>query len=239
MRWGGVTLTYDNQILQDGTCAQLQRILGISGLAYLLNVGYLHSNIDSIDSHSCDPFQTEGEISSYLKDLNHEFYLPSTSSNIVFDEIIYINYATPKNLFKHFIRAFLRRRKILIKILSPYWFTDRFPFIYSLSIKKLKNRPTSVNNKRTLIVHLRYASIMSVIPTPKYATNRVLSESYYINIIEEIKRKDENFNELTIRLHVDSPRDDEYWNPPKHKIQRDRELGYTDTDKVFIKGFKV
>ena len=81
-----IVFTYNNQVLCDGTGAQIQRVMAIYSLAKSLGFAYLHSPIKDVSVHPLDSHQTMFEYKKYLNRLNYFIELPSDIDSITIPE---------------------------------------------------------------------------------------------------------------------------------------------------------
>lgn len=243
MKINKLTLTYDNQVLQDGSGAQIQRILGIAGIAKFLRLGYFHSGISGLHITWSDPFQTPQEVDSYLNELNADFNIPS-DANSNFDLELRINYLTPKYLAKYYLIGLFTRKRILLKVFSPYYFTDKSPNLYNFAVSELFKQTELNSNKIKIVVHVRFANLISKKFHPDYTKGRILDENFYISILDEILDEISNSANDTqnteINLHVDSPPEVFRYLPKTEQIQVWRDFGYEmEGNYLLIESFKI
>jgi hypothetical protein len=62
-----VTLTYDADAVQDGSGAQIQRLIGIRAVAERYRLGYLHTKIKNLTNTQLDPLKWTPDIGRFLK----------------------------------------------------------------------------------------------------------------------------------------------------------------------------
>lgn len=125
-----LVLTYDNEVLCDGTGAQLQRLMAIYSLAKSLNLNYLHTPIKDVSVHPLDPHQTLLEYDEYLDRLNAfiEFptdSFPSETPDCTAQEIPNLNLRKLLSLLFSKTQGFR-----LIKLVDIYSVIDCVPKIY-------------------------------------------------------------------------------------------------------------
>lgn len=80
-----IILEYYDQKKTDGVGAQLQRIMGIYGLAIRYGFSFKKSSISNVAIHPLDPYQTNAEMSEFLNKLNTKYELPSVGAYEHFD----------------------------------------------------------------------------------------------------------------------------------------------------------
>lgn len=72
----GVFITYDADRQQDGSGAQVQRVIGLAGLAQVLRLPYVHTPVKWVEANPGDPFVAVADRQLYLERLRCLLELP-------------------------------------------------------------------------------------------------------------------------------------------------------------------
>jgi hypothetical protein len=180
-----VSITYANDIINDGAGAQIQRIIGVIALAEALNVTYVHSPIIKLGYQGWDLYlQNE-----FDKELPHKWenflgfpHMEATKSekirvwnNVHLEELLDL---------KRWINDGGQAR-----ILLPYPFGDVFPQYLDRVRQKLHNwydatlKPLlTKSNSFQVAIHVRRGDLHL------WESHRMLPNSYYLAIIRELKK---------------------------------------------------
>jgi hypothetical protein len=81
---GKIFLTYNNEEIQDGYFAQLQRVIAIRAIAIKYKFSYFHSEIINLIPTQLDSFQSELQIQNYLNNINKKYAYKSESFDTEF-----------------------------------------------------------------------------------------------------------------------------------------------------------
>ena len=114
-----VYLSYDSKSNEDGTGAQLARILGVYAVSREFRLGYIHSPISNLLSHPLDPFQNDIQKAEYLERLNLLFAIKSTT-HLNSPKIIKRRSLNSGFLILQILLSKLSHRPRLILISSPF-----------------------------------------------------------------------------------------------------------------------
>ena len=185
----GLILSYDSAAANDGTGAQLQRIFGVFAIAKLPGIRYLHSGIQNLTITPLDPFQSDIALSAYLEIVNQKFSLPSSLDlPNSYNRIYKVNQLTFWRFTYFALRALISRENILLQIKNPYGVIEKFPKNYRYVQKYFNSVHTSKSSsskRKTIILHIRRGS-NGADTLPGELSPRMLSDSYYFNLVEEI-----------------------------------------------------
>ena len=126
-----VVLTYLNTSKADGVGAQIQRILAIRSLSANLQLGYLHTEINSLAIHPLDSYQNRDEMNAFLLKLNHEFWIQNSEEYLV--ENLHerqTNTLSFSFLFLCIFKSKFSKRLTLVKLVEPYSVSEYDPHKY-------------------------------------------------------------------------------------------------------------
>ena len=156
MKKRSITLTYNADENDDGTGAQIQRILGIYSVSRKYGFNYLHTPVKNLLIFPLDSSQDPYEAEKYLKRMNDYFKLP-TDDSLQFDKItskstISVGYLRRLKLQMHFGKP----KRILVRVSNPNLIVDTYPDILRFAVSDLI-QPSVINlvAKGSIILHIR------------------------------------------------------------------------------------
>ena len=76
------SMTFASELADDGTGAQIQRLIGVRALALLLRIPYSHTPIEKVAIHPFDPFKTMEEMHIFVDRVNTHFRFKSYLHNV-------------------------------------------------------------------------------------------------------------------------------------------------------------
>jgi hypothetical protein len=199
-----VYLSYDSESNEDGTGAQLARILGLYGVSQEYGLGYIHSPISNLLSHPLDPFQNDVQKAKYLERLNQLFALKS-SPPLSSPKYIKKSSLTRRFLLLQILLSKILHQPRLILVSSPFQITNSKPDIFRFvpevitSLREPKNRAELFN----IVVHLR--KIQGNIIVTGENSPRSLPNSYYLDNIAKIISSLPKDAIHSITIHTDVP----------------------------------
>lgn len=212
-----IYLTYDNASLQDGLGAQSLRIMGVFSLAKFFKIRYLHSPIANVIeefSHGLDSDISEQILLDYV---NQFFNFPNSNINSS-NELLYIpqrNINLKRLLFLK-IKYMFSRKNVIVRILLPFHILDKYPLLYTPSIKYLRRLNRShLCSKPVVVIHVRWGYGW------KYADNRrirLLPFDYYSEVTDCLIRKFSISKDYTLVVHTDLSNKDTKWIPKQREI---------------------
>ena len=217
-------LTYDNEKIQDGVGAQLLRIIGIRAICNYFKLGYIHSGIKKLTITQLDPAQSEEEIHSYISYLNGIFKFDSQGIK-EFHEVYHIYNLSHRILLTYGLRAFFFRRTTLLKVVIPFYITNKNIKIFKSASDLLPRFNSKMfQDKIKLVIHFRAGADPSHIDTGKTEA-RFLPINYFEKLVFQIQ-KDNPGHEWDICLLTDAPAEPFYYSPPMDQLEKWEETGY-------------
>lgn len=244
MRKSSITLTYDTEANDDGTGAQVQRILGIYAICKKYGFNYLHTPIKNLVTHPLDSFQNSDELEEYLSRVNDYFRLP-TSGPLRFDNI-YTKATVSKGYLRkiQLLKHIGKQKNVLLKISNPARITDVSPDMFRLAVSDL-TVPTfkKLHSTISVILHIRRCVHESFVINGESQV-RSLPTNYYLEKLRNIVNSLDMGSKYEVYVFTDIPKEKfEYqprpqdmnvWNRAGHqfvegKIQVDSE----DLEKEF------
>jgi hypothetical protein len=187
---GSITLQFWADKADDGSGAQIQRILTTRALADYLGCGYRAAKFKSVTVHPLDPFQTKKALDKYLIKMNKLFHIESTTKlpqNIKQYEVLNLN---SRNLLRFCLISSKNRRQLLVKILSPYSISEAIPNLMLNSLRFIPEFIKYMNherfNKFDAAVHYRQG-VGGFTVFPGQSISRQLPVDYFLDAIRRVK----------------------------------------------------
>ena len=213
-----LVITYDSDLKNDGTGAQLQRQFAVFVLARVLGCSYQFSPIKSVAVHALDPFQTETAYLNFLEKLNYDFELLSTL-DLPKEIPRVIRLASPSilellgvGLISNFFKGLT-----LAKVGEPSLVTENFQDTYLEVRSNLLNwsSPEGAVKVKTVAIHFRQGVGGKAI-YPGQKIPRELDLEYFIEVIQCIAR-DNPKTEFKLVVLTDAPSIATTYIPPANQ----------------------
>jgi hypothetical protein len=234
-----IFLTYNNEEIQDGYFAQLQRVIAIRAIAVKYKFPYFHSEIIDLIPTQLDSFQSELQIQNYLYNINKKYAYKSEPYDADFKKIIDILAPTIQQLFLLRIRNLLSKESILVRITIPYRIIEKNPDIYMKSIDLISNKNDNYTvDKQLIVIHARRGvAIQHVVPGEKNV--RVLDDNYFLTIINQIVNEFGTTSKFDLFILTDAPENDFFYKPlTKDKNTWQQFDKYNSEYGILIQGHK-
>lgn len=172
-------ITYANDRMTDGACAQLQRIYGIYAVSRYLRVPYVHSPLKKIGYHGLHALEDNASIHDIEARYNALFTLES-DVDVPHDPVVH-DMDSPTTEDVEGLRDLSRSdgRFHLCRILLPYSIADQHPQIYRCVAEKSPFR----KQKRPWLrvgIHVRRGELFVL------ESHRMLPNSYYISCAKRV-----------------------------------------------------
>ena len=238
MRLRKVVLSYDSDKMQDGTGAQLQRILGIRAVALKYRLSYIHSKIIDVTITPLDPFQTDSQKNFYLEVLNESIHLDDDFEGSI-KRTVYIHNLSRRTLLTNIIKAYIRNETVLLKITLPYFVVNHSPEIYKLSVNRIVKHFVKQMEDSSIfhiVAHIRVGVNIQHIE-PWRIDSRVLPIEYFCEQINKFLAEHKELDQKLIRITIltDSPESTFDYTIPENQIGEWQRAGYKiDAGKVHI-----
>lgn len=217
---GKLFLTYNNDEIQDGFFAQVQRVFAIYSISQNFNLKYYHSKIKNITVTQLDVMQTEDQISNFLDKANQifqNFKVNELPKNV---EIIYLSQIKIKDLFKYFAITKVLNKNILLKITNPYGIIERIPNAYKHAVSATQLPILNDYKNEILIVsHIRRGVTLGHI-LPGENRPRALNEDYYLKTLKKISNQLSNSSAKRYIILTDAPEENYLYKPPKKDLHK-------------------
>ncbi len=183
-----IALEYHAHGKHDGLGAQLQRLIGINGLANYLNVIYSHSELTGVSIHPLDGISTQDQYEKYLEEINFIFRLGDKCSFHA-PKILDLEELSLSVIFKSWILALFGQYSLL-RITHPYILVDSNPSVYRLAnlatarerLDQYSNNPSS-----TVVIHHRQG-VGDFAIQPGQTSSREMQLNRYLVPLEVIRR---------------------------------------------------
>ncbi len=179
-----LSLTYDNDAIQDGLGAQILRVIGVRALSEYFKLGYIHNGIKNLHVHQLDSAQTESEIELFIKKTNSVFNFENRGIS-EFDEVYKIHDLGIKVGLKYILRALIQRKRILLRIAVPFYLTNRFPQILNRAQNFAPDLTVRNSSNSKIVIHFR-AGFDSKFVDPGRTRTRFIPLSYFEGQLKEI-----------------------------------------------------
>jgi hypothetical protein len=217
-----IAVTLNTSKLNDGSGAQIQRLLSTFLIASVFKIGYLHSNIVSIQIHPLDSFQDSDSLQKYLVRINEKFLLPSSHYNFDAFEVLERDSLKLFDLAHLRLMSILTGRRFLIRIVDPYPVSEYLVSQFALVKSALPNQVQATSNQlaegiKTVVIHHRQGVGGQVI-YPGQLISRELSIDYFLKVLGEITRTIDQTS-LRIVVHTDAPLTDSFYIPTSEQTE--------------------
>jgi len=230
-----LTLTYNNENLQDGYFAQIQRVFAIYSISKVFKFRYMHSTIKDVIVHQLDPHQSEVEIKHFLREADEYFGFEPETTSTSFDKVYEFEIPKIIDLIYLQVKYLFSRKKVLIKITNPYRIIERCPKIYH-HLENLISFRTNVASETKIVAHIRRGIAYDHI-SPGDSLSRMISEEYYVELIRKIVLLNPKINKLVIL--TDAPETDFYYCPIEKDLDDWKQFErYRSSKGILIEGHK-
>ncbi len=204
-------LTYYGKHQQDGTGAQLQRILAIYSLCKSIGIRYVHSGIEEVAIHPLDSHQSEDSYQKYLLKLNEFAQLPSDIGldKVNFDNLEIITKFRLRDLVRLTFAS--KTNTHVIAVVEVHAIMDCRTSMYeharSALAQKLDEFSTGAEtNLQVIAVH--YRAIPGEVKSTLSASNsRQLSLNRLDNVLSKLSQSPK-FENSRIVVFTDAPNED-------------------------------
>jgi len=213
-----VVLTYLNTSKADGVGAQIQRILAIRSLSANLQLGYLHTEINSLAIHPLDSYQNRDEMNAFLLKLNHEFWIHNSEEYLV--ENLHerqTNTLSFSFLFLCIFKSKFSKRLTLVKLVEPYSVSEYDPHKYEGILRFMPNFVLPPKKGVVVAVHYR-RGVGGFAVQHGERISREISGNYFAALAKEIIDANQ-LSDTKLLVFTDSPTEDVIFTPPDYQSQ--------------------
>ena len=240
MKKRSITLTYNADENDDGTGAQIQRILGIYSVSRKYGFNYLHTPVKNLLIFPLDSSQDPHEAEKYLKRMNDYFKLP-TDDSLQFDKItskstISVGYLRRLKLQMHFGKP----KRILVRVSNPNLIVDTYPDILRFAVSDLI-QPSVMNlmAKVSIILHIR-GTVQKDLIIKGEVEPRSLPVSYYKDKLRDILALIDADLDYEIKVFTDTPKRSLSFEPRPQDIETWNKSGHSIVDgKIQVDGLDL
>lgn len=240
MKKRSITLTYNADENDDGTGAQIQRILGIYSVSRKYGFNYLHTPVKNLLIFPLDSSQDPYEAEKYLKRMNDYFKLP-TDDSLQFDKItskstISVGYLRRLKLQMHFGKP----KRILVRVSNPNLIVDTYPDILRFAVSDLI-QPSIINlvAKVSIILHIR-GTVQKDLIIKGEVEPRSLPVSYYKDKLRDILALIDADLDYEIKVFTDTPKRSLSFEPRPQDIETWNKSGHSIVDgKIQVDGLDL
>lgn len=221
-----ITLTYNADVNDDGTGAQIQRILGIYAICRKYGFSYLHTPIKNLVTHPLDSFQSPKELQEYLTRVNAYFNLTS-SGPMQFDKVIDQGRISKSFLSRLQLSMRLSKaKKILVKISNPSMIVNSNPDILKLAVLDLPHiSRVDSKTKVSIVLHIRRTTQEDFVLRGE-SEPRSLPIDYYKGKLRKILASLDLKSEYEITVFTDIPKTAIQFKPRTQDLEVWRRAGH-------------
>ena len=150
-----IIITFDATNAEDGTGAQVQRLIAVKALSLILKCSYLHTPIEKVAIHPLDPFQEISGMRTFVNSVNNYFHFNEDKVQEP-REVIQIADLKLSHLWTLY-RTSKLNYPTLVKVLNPYLLVDLLPNFYKTALSRRVNAASSrpQEQKKSIVVHYR------------------------------------------------------------------------------------
>ena len=207
------SITFAAENADDGTGAQIQRLIGARALALLLRTPYRHTPIEKVAIHPFDPFKTVEEMKGFVKRINQTFDFQS-EINITNQQAILLTNPQSTDLITIFFRIVFKKSSAY-QILNPYSLIDIFPQFYRKALAlNLKKDLIQSSPSNALLIHYRQG-VGSFAIYPGMKQPRQIPLEIYISRIKELQESEDD--SLVVTVLTDAPPRQTEYSVPKEQ----------------------
>jgi hypothetical protein len=232
-----VALTYDADENEDGTGAQIQRILGIYAVCQKFGLDYLHTPVKNLLVFPLDSFDHPDAVQTYLCRLNDYFSLPSDSTN-QFDKVLKRTVVTPRYLRKlKFLKFFWRSRRVLVQVSNVSFIIDKDPNVLVSAVSDLRQIVDRHGRDKLLIaLHIR-GTVQEELVITGEVEPRSLPIQYYKDKLREILALIAYDAGYAVKVYTDIPKESMSFEPRPGDIGTWKKSGHDISEgKIRVDG---
>lgn len=210
-----IVITFDAQRAEDGTGAQVQRLVAVKALSLILRCNYLHTPIEKVAIHPLDPFQDVSGMRKFVDKVNNLFVFQEDKDQEPRD-VIAISDLRLSHLWTFYHSSKLRY-PILFKVLNPYLLVDLLPRFYkeALSTRVEAASPRPQAEKKSIAMHYRQG-VGGFAIYPGMKVSRQIPIEVYTDRLRQIVKGNESRYSITV--FTDAPKKTTLFKPPKDQI---------------------
>lgn len=207
IRRPNLAFCYDAEVVNDGTGAQIQRVMAIYSLARYLNISYIHKSIKEVSIHPLDPHQTPELYLQYIGRLNSIVELPSS----VIGEKSHQFVSEPNLTFIKLIKIIMNSKNSDLTVLflsDVYSLVDTKVGIYCFAIDEIRTNidkeyiNSEVSNHE---ISLHYRSVPGGFTIyPGENRTRQLDTSRVAKVLKRVTNR-QGGSDPRIKLFTDAP----------------------------------
>lgn len=209
-----LTFAFDAVRAEDGTGAQIQRLIATKALSLILGCNYQHAPIEKIAIHPLDPFQDTPSMKKFVAKLNNEFIFHESLKQ---DYLYILEFPDLKvsQLWKLYIQTKMDS-PTLVRVLNPYLLVDLLPSFYRKALAKrvIHNQSSSQEHKESIAVHYRQG-VGGFVIYPGMKTPRQIPFDVYLTRLRKIVRSEPQ--KFSVKLFTDAPKKPTTFKPPKEQ----------------------
>jgi hypothetical protein len=236
-----LVLTYDNESKNDGLGAQIQRVLGIAGLANLLHTGYLHTGIKNVAVHPLDPYQEKEDYFKFISEVNKFLAMPS-STHVFFtkDSGSTQESRSPsrRSLIRAAVSSWPQKTARVYPVVEPYFMIDTWPNHYRHCLSQLTRKLEPLNrcgDSPKVVIHYRWGvGGMAIQNGEKFP--RELPLKYFLSVLDQLVRQNGGLPLESLTVLTDAPESEVIFEPPSDQAGLWEGSPSFEAGKMYVKG---
>ena len=215
-----IELSNETTSKQDGTGAQLQRLLSVSSLAETIGARFVQNEIKNVTIHPLDPFQTPEKYKEFMYRLNYLFKIfePDREARKV-HKVIFVEDLNLMFLIFISLLSYIKKQNIRLVIQNPYAVSDLLVDNLEIVVSKLGNLASDIpinSAKPYIAIHYRQG-VGNFAIYPGQTISREIDVSYFKNCIEKFRNllPADNYE---VHVFTDAPAKSIKYQPPADQV---------------------
>ena len=215
-----IELSNETASKQDGTGAQVQRLLSIASLAETIGVRFVQNEIENVTIHPLDPFQTPEKYKEFMYRLNHLFKIfePDRGTRKV-HKVLFVEDLNLTFLFFVALLSYRKKENTRLVIQNPYAVSDLLVDNLEKVVSKLGNLTSDIplnSGKPFIAIHYRQG-VGNFVIYPGQTISREIDVSYFKNCIEKFRNLLPSDN-YEVHVFTDAPARSIKYQPPADQV---------------------
>lgn len=214
-----LSLSNETGTNNDGTGAQVQRLMAVASLAETIGSPFVQQEIIDVAIHPLDPFQKRDQYDAYLLKLNQVFKITNIKDYPTTARSINVRNLKLRILLKYAFMSRLRRKSTLLVIDNPYSVSDLNVDAYKLLRPNLEVSKLIRNNKYSepfIAIHYRQG-VGGFVRYPGQSIPREMKIEYFRNEIHKFLTKSE-LQDAVVHIFTDAPPVQVEFVPPANQL---------------------
>lgn len=215
-----IELSNETTSKQDGTGAQLQRLLSVASLAETMGVRFVQNEIKNVTIHPLDPFQTPEKYKEFLQRLNYLFRIfePERITRKDHRDILVEELSLTFLLFIS-LSSYKKKENTRLVIQNPYAVSDLMVDNLENVVSRLENLTLNFpisSEKPYVAIHYRQG-VGNFVIYPGQAISREIDVLYFRNCIEKFRNLLPS-DDYEVHVFTDAPAKPIKYQPPEDQV---------------------